>query len=96
MFHLSSSQSFASLSRVALTAAAALSCSGAALAEPVGYAPFGQPVQHGPVLRDSGLMADPQDPASPGSTQTTPAPPSARGLETRRASNNGRSPWLTS
>ena len=61
MFHLSSSQSFASLSRVALTAAAALSCSGAALAEPVGYAPFGQPVQHGPVLRDSGLMADPQD-----------------------------------
>jgi lipoprotein-anchoring transpeptidase ErfK/SrfK len=61
MFHLSSSQSFARLSRVSLTAAAALSCSGAALAEPIGYAPFGQPVQYGPVLRDSGLMTDPQE-----------------------------------
>jgi len=49
-----------SFSRIALTAAA-LACAPAALAEPLGYAPFGQPVQHQQVLRDSGLMADPQE-----------------------------------
>ncbi len=49
-----------SFSRIALTAAA-LACAPAALAEPLGYAPFGQPVQHQQVLRNSGLMADPQE-----------------------------------
>jgi len=49
-----------SFSRIALTAAA-LACAPAALAEPLGYAPFGQPLQHQQVLRDSGLMADPQE-----------------------------------
>ena len=49
-----------SFSRIALTAAA-LACAPAALTEPLGYAPFGQPVQHQQVLRDSGLMADPQE-----------------------------------
>ena len=42
-----------SFSRIALTAAAALACAPAALAEPLGYAPFGQKVQHQQVLRDS-------------------------------------------
>ena len=50
-----------SFSRIALTAAAALACAPAAFAEPLGYAPFGQPVQHQQVLRDSGLMTEPQE-----------------------------------
>ena len=50
-----------SFSRIALTAAAALACAPAAFAEPLGYAPFGQPVQHQQVLRDSGLMTEPEE-----------------------------------
>jgi len=50
-----------SFSRIALTAAAALACAPAAFAEPLGYAPFGQPVQHQQVLRDSGLMTEPRE-----------------------------------
>ena len=49
-----------SFSRIALTAAA-LTCAPAALAEPLGYSPFGQPVQHQQLLLDSGLTADPQE-----------------------------------
>jgi len=50
-----------SITRIALTTAAALACAPAAFAEPLSYAPFGQPVQHQQILQDSGLMADPQE-----------------------------------
>ena len=49
-----------SFSRIALTTVA-LACSPGALAEPLGYAPSGQPVQHEQALRDSGVIADPQE-----------------------------------